>query len=343
MSEKVVPVTKLEIKNFRCVYDATVDLDWFTVLIGKNDTGKTSILDALALLAANAGLRLNDWLSSAGGDLSTSVAHGRGKMKIVAHFEDQARASMEYDTAAAHNISPPTYRSPNDPSQDIPARLARTPAPYRLSPGRMRQPARTGELAGLPLPSDGYGLVDVLDRLPHKTFGRLLQEYALRIPEVDEVLPKAHTRMGRVEQGMKEIRLLLKNGDDISARQASDGAMLVLGYLAIAMDKDSPQLILIDEPENGIHPAQLEQLVQSLIDLSVIQNRVQIVMTTHSPFVLDVVDADNIRVVTRNTKEGTRVHRFAEIEEVKRKLGRGWSVGEAWVNMEDEEAPEPVK
>ncbi|MDR1856339.1 MAG: AAA family ATPase [Desulfovibrio sp.] len=40
---------KIQIKNFRCYGDFTLGLDRTTVLIGENNTGKTSVLDALRL------------------------------------------------------------------------------------------------------------------------------------------------------------------------------------------------------------------------------------------------------------------------------------------------------
>ena len=43
-------INKLHIENFKCLRDVTVDLKPLTVLIGKNDTGKTSFLEALGVL-----------------------------------------------------------------------------------------------------------------------------------------------------------------------------------------------------------------------------------------------------------------------------------------------------
>lgn len=45
-------IKSLRIRNFKCLRDVSVELDGFTVLIGKNDTGKTSLLEALFLLGA---------------------------------------------------------------------------------------------------------------------------------------------------------------------------------------------------------------------------------------------------------------------------------------------------
>ena len=44
---------RLRIKNFRSIYDLTLDLSNFTVLIGRNNSGKTSILDAIKIVFEN--------------------------------------------------------------------------------------------------------------------------------------------------------------------------------------------------------------------------------------------------------------------------------------------------
>jgi predicted ATP-binding protein involved in virulence len=334
MSTPIVPITKLKIKNFRCVYDATVELDWLTVLIGKNDTGKSTILDALAML----GMDDREIQTRKATVQSEMMSRGKSPLAIAAIFEDGT--IIEFTSQPNKAI---VSQRPQWISGDARERLRGIGTPYRLHPETLREPAMTGQLEGAPLPFNGEGLADALDRMPHRVFGELLDAYTRRIPYVDEVLCDTPKSGQNYAKGRKEIRFRLTNGEEISSQQASDGAMLVLGFLAIIMDKNPPPLILIEEPENGIHPAQLETLVRSLIDLSVVQNRVQIVMTTHSPYVLDAVPAENIRVVTRDAKEGTKVQRFAELEDVKKKLGIGYSVGEAFVNMADDEVAEPVQ
>ena len=372
MGNEIIPIKSVEIRNFRCVYHETVELDWFTVLIGKNDTGKTSVLDSLALVADLHGQR-----SRRVEDAHELVSHGQfdatdaklgHTLGVTITYADGAGLGVDdIGSPSADSLSVLRVKLPSGEWQQggsaawammmdgggsrktneskvlqVQRRIADTPDAYRLNPARMREPAMTGVLKGAPLPSDGHGLVDALVRMPHSTYGKLLRDYCKRIPEVSEVLRESYAARGHIQEGTMEIRFRLKNGDEISARQASDGAMLVLGFLALIMDKNPPQLILIEEPENGVHPAQLQALIESLIDLSINQHRVQIVMTTHSPFVLDAVPAENIRVTTRTTNDGTKVHRFTGVADVKNKLGLGYSVGEAFVNMVDE-VPEPVR
>lgn len=353
MTKAVCPAKKLTIKGFRCIYDAALDLEWFTVLIGKNDTGKSSILEAIALLAASHRGQFGAFVRDGGAIDSTEwISHSKGNAEIKLLFEDNVGLGMGMGTDGTRPSEPwllykltregvQWNQLQNHQRESVPgleglrSRLVGTQRAYQLSPKAMRRPVPTGTLDNNPLPSDGTGLVDALDRLSHKAFGELLAEYSTRIPTVEEVLLEAYRTAGGVQQGTKEIRFRLTNGDEISCRQASDGAMLVLGLLSIVYEKEPPQLVLLEEPENGIHPGQLEKLIQAITDLSIVKKRVQIVMTTHSPYVLDAVDAANVRVVSRDPIGGTKVERFADLPEIRNKLGAGFTVGEAWVNMPD--------
>jgi predicted ATPase len=51
-------ITKLKVKNFKALRDVEIDLTPIHVLIGPNDSGKTSILDALAALCRSVNHKL---------------------------------------------------------------------------------------------------------------------------------------------------------------------------------------------------------------------------------------------------------------------------------------------
>ena len=44
-----IKITEVRICNFRCLKRISVPLDWLTVLIGENNGGKTSFLDAMSM------------------------------------------------------------------------------------------------------------------------------------------------------------------------------------------------------------------------------------------------------------------------------------------------------
>lgn len=66
------------------------------------------------------------------------------------------------------------------------------------------------------------------------------------------------------------------------------------------IDSNKVSLVLIEEPELGVHPHQLHQLMQFLKDKS---RNLQIVITTHSPQVLDVLDMEELDAITIVSRE----------------------------------------
>jgi predicted ATPase len=76
----------------------------------------------------------------------------------------------------------------------------------------------------------------------------------------------------------------------------SDGTLRVLGMLMAVFQKSTPSLIVIEEPEATIHPGALGAILD-LIHIA--SQRMQVVVTTHSPELLDAkwIQDEHLRVV----------------------------------------------
>jgi predicted ATPase len=82
----------------------------------------------------------------------------------------------------------------------------------------------------------------------------------------------------------------------LAAAQESDGTLRLAGILAALFQQPSPTLLGFEEPELAIHPGALPVLYDFLAEGSV---RSQILLTTHSPDLLDLLALDDVRVVER--------------------------------------------
>jgi predicted ATPase len=90
----------------------------------------------------------------------------------------------------------------------------------------------------------------------------------------------------------------------------SDGTLRALGLLAAVFQRPSPALLAIEEPEATIHPGALGAVLDLLKGAT---KRMQVVITTHSPEILDQkwIRDGQIRVV--DWSEGaTRVAALSE-------------------------------
>jgi len=105
----------------------------------------------------------------------------------------------------------------------------------------------------------------------------------------------------------------------------SDGTLRIMAMASVLYGGFS--LVVLEEPENCVHP----RLLGALMDLARGAPS-QVVMTTHSPYLLDHARPEEVYVVEKEGLE-TKVKKLStakELEAVKRFLEEGGTLGEAW-------------
>ena len=114
----------------------------------------------------------------------------------------------------------------------------------------------------------------------------------------------------------------------ILARFASDGTLKMLAYLTLLYDPEPPKLIGIEEPENYLHPRLLPELAEECAQAA---ERTQLIVTTHSPFFIDHLTTNQVRVLYRGADGYTRTKRIADMIGVEEMLNAGGSLGDLWM------------
>lgn len=150
-------------------------------------------------------------------------------------------------------------------------------------------------------------------------FGRLRE----KVPKIETVTANP----------MPDGRLLLqiKDGpfsEPVMARFASDGTLKMLAYLVLLNDPEPPPFIGIEEPENFLHPRLLYGLAE---ECRAAAERTQILVTTHSPFFLDALRPDEVRVLWRDDNGYTRCHSISENRKVEAFMDAGAQLGDLWM------------
>jgi predicted ATPase len=76
----------------------------------------------------------------------------------------------------------------------------------------------------------------------------------------------------------------------------SDGTLRAFGILLALYQKNRPRLIVVEEPETSLHPSATAAIVETLRNESATS---QMILTTHSPDVLDYADVrdENLKIV----------------------------------------------
>lgn len=112
------------------------------------------------------------------------------------------------------------------------------------------------------------------------------------------------------------VHLREASGLQLPARSLSEGTLRFLALCVLLEDPTVEGVICMEEPENGIHPANMQAMVQLIQDLAVDpflppgeDNPFrQVVINTHSPAVVQLVDQGDLLFATtgrRRTPDGT--------------------------------------
>lgn len=175
---------------------------------------------------------------------------------------------------------------------------------YNLSPDKIRalQAPDKGEL----LARDGFNLSSVLERLEKLDDGstkKRIEEYLSRIvPGLEGVDPK---RVGHMET--LEFRQHVEGSKDpwrFPAINMSDGTLRALGVLVALLQarvEERVRVVGIEEPEAALHPAAAGILRDALRDGS---RHAQVIVTSHSPELLDAPDVSAEEIVSVFAEEG---------------------------------------
>jgi predicted ATPase len=120
----------------------------------------------------------------------------------------------------------------------------------------------------------------------------------------------------------------------IPASQMSGGVVLLTAFLWLRYGTNH-QRYLIEDPENGIHPRATAMLAAFLRELAYEDQR-QVIITTHSPFLLNQVSVEDVLVVTRHETHGIRVTPIVDAKFFAERI-KELDLGELWYNIGEDE------
>jgi predicted ATPase len=157
-----------------------------------------------------------------------------------------------------------------------------------LSPPQMRIPSQPGLRT---LGDRGENLSSVLAAICGDGASKeVLLEWVRKLTpmDVDDIL------FDEDAAGRILLRLVEKDGRSVSALSASDGTLRFLAILAALFGPEPASFYFIEELENGIHPTRLGLLID-LIEHQTKRRGIQIVATSHSPQLLQLLSDESLQ------------------------------------------------
>ena len=152
----------------------------------------------------------------------------------------------------------------------------------------------------------GMHLPNTLFRLGH--YGDIANRLADLIPGVESL----DVDTDQVRQ-QRALSVTMSDKRAYSASSLSDGTLRFLALAVLSSDPDSSGLVCLEEPENGIHPQRIPEMIRlvrelsdaalSNQDLAECKNLRQVIINTHSPLVVaELVDDELLFAETLRLK-----------------------------------------
>lgn len=313
-------ISKMSIHNFKCLRDVTIDLERFTVFVGPNASGKSSILQGLDLLCRSTHLQVMnlegefEQAKSRGSrdhiELTVESGGKRCRYRSASHgaapdpphgpaYLQQGPWSRE-GLGVAFNNNPEGWGPWNPTNSDhlfLPVSEL-----LRLEATKLASPAPAGDPTVMA--PDGTGLHSALLSMAINdpdSWQNLQTDLRQVIPSIRRL---RHMKMMAQNQPTP-LLFDTAGADSLLADQVSEGTLLVLGLLAALYASGRPSLILLDDLDRGLHPRAQKELTSLLRRLMTTNADLQIIATTHSPYMLDCMEANEVRMTWLGDDGGT--------------------------------------
>ncbi len=364
-------LTSVTIKNLRNHADTRVEgLRPLNVIAGPDGSGKTSFLEAVHVihrigvasppnlfpvgslrapeLMARSGQR--DYSIAAWGDEDGRAWHAEVSFQRVAErWSGVTLVALEGGprTPASHGVAgilgvPDWFKT-----AVTDAKLLRLESSALRGASRPQQP-------GAGCAADGAGLANTVAWLARDHAVRFRQVVGLLrevVPEVVNVstapVPVSESvtrtaRAGRSEADFEvrreamaeELAFDTIDAERIPAAHQADGALFALGILASLILPSRPNLVLLDDVERGLDPPSQRRLIRVLRRVAATDATLQVIMTTHSPYIVDELAPEELWVAGRDATRQVRVMRMLELPDADGAL-RVLTTGEFWSVLGD--------
>lgn len=160
-----------------------------------------------------------------------------------------------------------------------------------------------------------------------------LLQIVRKLPENSvEDIEFIETKIGDVIFALRERNL--SSTELVDARQLSDGTLRCIAVLTAALISEPGSLLMIEELDNGIHPARVYKLIEQLIAIGK-ERKIDIVITTHNATLLNAYKKEElmgVSVVYREEERGTsKIKSFIDIDNFPAMLASG-GLGDAMLD-----------
>jgi predicted ATPase len=316
-------ITRFRLENFKAHRDTNLALHQFTVLVGDNSSGKTSVLEALRLpsilVRLGGSAKLTEAVATMNAELGGLLRSGTDIMQLsgVGRLADDrswtASTAFELGSDSEFRMTVdgffddrPLHASGYvlDAARQFGNQLQEFfghAAMYRFRADQIAASAYSDQ-SGVSVAEDGAQTAVVLADLKladDERFDRIEEALRRLVPSVERlrIAPAMveHPSSPSPVRGSK-LHFDFRGARNVPAHRASQGTLVVLALLTVLHGPNRPSVILLDDFDHSLHPRAQMELVRMIKDLLALDEfkDTQIVATTHSPYVLDEVSPSDV-------------------------------------------------
>jgi predicted ATPase len=343
-------LSKLKVQHYKSLFDTEVDLEPLTVFIGPNGSGKSNICEALAVLSyflrRLIDIKNNKQIITLFSDSLKSLS--RNQQSIESKFWHGKQDYLSFTLSSLTTINTASEKAQKN--LDISVRLnyperkiqienfdksidfiCKTANPLReflvsnqYSNSSFFQAIREVNVydfapiylsskisSSVNMDRTGQGIANtLLDILltNRDRFDELQYRLTQLVPHIKSIA------LPRGENQTFSIELVDRYSEHhIPASDISDGTLRILAFLTALYQENTPSIICFEELENGVHPWLLHKMMELLKIVStegITGKPVQVLITTHSPVLLNYVEPHQVRAVELDKEGKTQVHKL---------------------------------
>ena len=325
---------ELKINNFKGFQEYKVDLKPFTVLIGENNSGKTSILQVIQLIydgfhflfgndtyprfeGLNWQINLNNPISKFGLSKNELIFF---KKKISPDVQLQAKwdngLELKLNASRGTNFQFELFKDGELIRNNI-----TDPQLQELIEGIYHSNAILLQPVGTITPTENFiAYPELVQRLARGKFNENWRAYLYWTFETgeksafEEVVDFIKNRIAGTEVLPPRLskdspaKFIIEYIDDneVYDISSSGGGLRTLLALSIVLQMSKANCILLDEPDAHLHSGLQKELANILLEYSE-SKEIQLLIATHSPDLIDSVSLDNIISINRLSNEAEYV------------------------------------
>lgn len=345
MVEKNIKIKDLTIKNFKGIKELKIEnLNRINIFIGDNNSKKTTILEAIALMNRYNTDNLKTILSN-----KKYTTHKNSldsffyNLKLRNHplitIKDSKDKEQKLEILSEHENTEFLEENKNIFIDEEKQELEKISYNYKFLMDekenvKVEVTGRNAKLISL-----GIKIPKIISYIPSgrniSFFINNLREIqnSKKLDKIIEISKKYSNELEKIYLDGENVYVDLKNiGKSLSISSMGEGFISILTIISnFVLNRYKEKVILIDEIENGLYRTKLKELITFILEF-IKEENIQLFITTHSEEFLKefyklISDKENIVNLYRLENNGNEIKTiFYSEEEAKETIAEGWEV-----------------